>query len=191
MDMLVFAFIFGIVILFLIGFTKNEHDNKDFQIRLKSGALVKGQARGQGYKEKKQVSDEERIAALKVTLNIIDQAKLAQEAIKSFKVDEFISVVELLDSHQDIIEALDIYHSELRSVYVDLLKPFSSKYNITKAKYFDAQLSVDVLACMRVGKSQILKLPQVASVFRVEDSVVGKQIKISKLHSWDDIKDRF
>jgi hypothetical protein len=173
--------------VFIVVTVANAQDEK-IQDKIRSEAEEQREKiRRDSYKDKK----DKTLKSLRPTLNIVDQTKISRKAIESYPFDELYPVIELLESDQQILEAVDILHDNIKHVYIELLVPFSDQYSTKSEEIFEAQLAIDLESCMDFGRRQIIKQKEVMTSFTDKDTYRSVSTKISKTHSWDDLKSQF
>lgn len=131
------------------------------------------------------------IQALKPTSDIVERAQIAQKAILSYPMDELTGVLKLLQTEQEISDAIDIFNERIKVIYIELLKPIEARYKISDKDVYSAQLDVDLTICMSMGRESVLKSPEVKPYLTTNSSSELKKSKIAKTHSWEEIKDEF
>lgn len=176
-----------VVVIALNGISEDEKDSVTNIARKKSQDEAVKNSEHEIIASKKQ----KEIRALKPISNIVEQAKIAQKSIETYPMDELVDVLELLEKDADILDAVDIFNEQIRSTYLEFLKPVTDRYNLPDKEVYAAQLAIDLSRCMALGRASVLKSPEVQSVVNLTGDVEIKSTKISKSHSWEELKDKF
>lgn len=188
----VVVLIFSAVSIITLNFQPESNGANEFrESRGKPTETIRSQHNNFKDKDTQEKEKKKKINSLKPILNVVQQAKVSKIAVAHFPVQDLLEVINFIQEREAVFSAVEVFNQEIRSKYMVLVKPILDEKKIDDEDLYSAQMDLDVSKCMELGRNSILRLPEVSACIPDAKEAMGPSKKISKTHSWEDLKGDF